>query len=165
MKNMLPTIIFELPDRFSTARWAALPLRLIVGYGFMEHGFAKLSRGPDAFASILYALHVPAPHFMAWITIVTELLGGLAIILGAFVALASIPMAVLLFVAIFTVHLPYGFSSIKLRAVTAAGAQFGPVGYECNLLYLACLAALVLGGSGALSIDGFIRKRKTIGHS
>ena len=37
-------------------------------------------------------------------------------------------------VAIFTVHLPYGFSSIKLMAVTPAGAQFGPVGYECNLL-------------------------------
>jgi hypothetical protein len=28
------------------------------------------------------------------------------------------------------VHLPYGFSSIKLQAVTAAGAQFGPPGFE-----------------------------------
>jgi hypothetical protein len=46
------------------------------------------------------------------------------------------------------VHLPYGFSSIKLLSVTAAGAQFGPPGYEVNLLYLACLAALVLGGLG-----------------
>jgi putative oxidoreductase len=47
------------------------------------------------------------------------------------------------------VHLPYGFSSIKLLSVTAAGAQFGPPGYEVNLLYLACLAALVLGGWAA----------------
>ena len=68
--------------------------------------------------------------------------------------------AALLLVAIFTVHLPYGFSSIKLMAVTSAGAQFGPVGYECNLLYLACLAALVLGGSGPLAIDGLIRRRR-----
>src|SRR5687768_17984544 len=30
----------------------------------------------------------------------------------------------------------------------SAGAQFGPPGYEVNLLYLASLAALVLGGSG-----------------
>jgi hypothetical protein len=30
------------------ARWAPVPLRLIVGYGFMEHGFAKLGRGPEA---------------------------------------------------------------------------------------------------------------------
>ena len=62
----------------------------------------------------------------------------------------------------FTVHLPYGFSSIKLNAVTAAGAQFGPPGYEVNLLYLACLAALVLGGPGPLAIDNLIRKRRKV---
>jgi putative oxidoreductase len=102
---------------------------------------------------------------MAWVTILIELVGGLAILLGAFVSLVSLPMAALLLVAIFTVHLPYGFSSIKLMAVTAAGAQFGPVGYECNLLYLACLAALVLGGSGPLAIDGLLRKWRKAGHS
>jgi len=147
------------PSRFAIARWAPVPLRLIVGFGFVQHGVAKLTRGPDAFAAILHALGVPAPHWMAWATIGVELLGGVAVLLGAFVALASLPMAALLLVAIFTVHLPYGFSSIKLVAVTAAGAQFGPVGYECNLLYLACLAALVLGGPGPLAIDGFLERR------
>jgi putative oxidoreductase len=126
----------------------------------MEHGFAKLSKGPDTFAAILHALAVPAPHFMAWVTIVTELLGGLAILLGGFVSLVSLPMAALLLVAIFTVHLPYGFSSIKLLAVTPSGAQFGPVGYECNLLYLACLLVLVLGGSGPLAIDDYFKKKR-----
>jgi putative oxidoreductase len=145
-------------SRFPTARWAPIPLRLIVGYGFMEHGFAKLARGSDAFATILAAIGVPGPHFMAWSTILIEVIGGLAVLLGAFVALVSLPMAAVLLVAMFTVHLPYGFSSIKLMAVTAAGAQFGPPGYETNLLYLACLAALVLGGSGPLSIDDLIRK-------
>ena len=82
--------------------------------------------------------------------------------LGAFVTLASLPIAVVLLVAIFTVHLPYGFSSIKLNAVTAAGAQFGPPGYEVNLLYLAGLAALVLGGPGPLAIDGLIRNRRKV---
>jgi putative oxidoreductase len=81
------------------------------------------------------------------------------------VPLVSLPMAAILLVAIFTVHLPYGFSSIKLMAVTASGAQFGPPGYECNLLYLACLLALVLGGSGPLAIDDLIRKRIKAGHS
>jgi putative oxidoreductase len=125
----------------------------------MQHGFAKLGRGPDHFAAILQALGTPAPHLMAWISILTEILGGLAILLGAFVPLAAIPMAILLIVAIFTVHLRFGFSSIKLLAVTAAGPQLGPPGYETNLLYLACLAALVLGGSGPLSIDALIKKR------
>src|SRR5437773_8426813 len=138
--------------RFRIARWAPIPLRLIVGYGFMAHGFVKLSRGPDAFATILQAMGVPGPHFMAWSTILVELLGGFAVILGGFVALLSLPMAAVLLVAMFSVHLPYGFSSIKLLAVTAVGAQFGPPGYETNLLYIACLAALVLGGSGPMAI-------------
>ena len=159
-KKSLRDVAFDLPGRFPIARWAPIPLRLIVGFGFMEHGFAKLSKGPDAFAAILHALAVPAPHFTAWFTILTELLGGLAILLGAFVSLVSLPMAALLLVAIVTVHLPYGFSSIKLIAVTATGAQFGPPGYECNLLYVACLVTLVLGGAGPLAIDGLLRHRR-----
>ena len=70
-------------QRSDLARWASLSLRLLVGYGFMEHGFAKLSRGPDAFAGILRQLGVPLPHVAAWLTIGTELVGGLALLLGA----------------------------------------------------------------------------------
>ena len=165
--NLKGALIEMLPRRRldAVARWGPIPLRLIVGYGFMEHGFAKLAKGPEVFATILHAIGVPGQHFMAWSTILIEVIGGLAVILGAFVALVSLPMAAVLLVAMFTVHLPYGFSSIKLMAVTAAGAQFGPPGYETNLLYLACLAALVLGGSGPLSIDDLIRKRRNVGHS
>jgi putative oxidoreductase len=147
---------------FAINRWPLLPLRLIVGFGFMEHGLAKLAKGPDAFANILQAMGVLGPHFMAWSTILVEILGGLAVILGLFVTLASLPMAAVLLVAMFTVHLPYGFSSIKLEAVTAAGAQFGPPGYEVDLLYLACLTALVLGGPGPLAIGGLITKRRKV---
>lgn len=141
------------------AKWSPIPLRLIVGFGFMQHGFAKLAKGPDFFAAIMQAMGVPAPHLMAWVVILTELLGGLAVLMGAFVALASIPMIAVLLVAIFTVHLQYGFSSIKLQAITPAGAKFGPPGYECDLLYVACLVALVLGGSGPWSVDGWIGRR------
>ena len=122
----------------------------------MEHGFAKLSRGVGAFAAILQAMGVPHPHFMAQLTIGTELAGGFAVILGAFVAIVSLPMTAVLLVAIFTVHLPYGFSAIKLIGVTAAGAQFGPPGYEVDLLYVACLATLVMGGAGPFAVDGLI---------
>ena len=97
---------------------------------------------------------------MAWLNILTELFGGLAILVGGFVTLVSIPMAILLFVAIFTLHLPNGFSSIKLVAVTADGAQFGPVGSEVNLLYLACLAGLVLGGAGPFALDAVLQKSR-----
>jgi putative oxidoreductase len=150
---------FSLKPLTRLADWAPIPLRLIVGYGFMQHGFAKLSRGPGAFAAVLQDMNVPDPHLMAWLTIVIELLGGLAVLLGALVTIVSVPMMAVLLVAMFKVHLPYGFSSIKLLAVTATGAKFGPVGYEVILLYIACLVALVIGGSGPAAIDGVIRKR------
>jgi len=54
------------------------------------------------------------------------------------------------------VHLPYGFSSIKLIAVTPTGAQFGPPGYECDLLYLAALVTLVMMGPGPLALDELV---------
>lgn len=147
------------PPRPALARWALLPVRLIVGYGFIAHAQAKLLRGPDVFANTLHGLGVPAPLLMAWATILVEFFGGLVVLLGAFVALASIPMAIVLIVAIATVHLPFGFSSVKLVAVTPAGPQFGPPGSEVALLYLAGLAALVMGGAGPWSIDAWLRRR------
>jgi len=142
--------IMQPPDR---ARWGILPLRLLIGYGFIEHGLAKLSRGPDAFADILQHMGVPLPHVATWLTIGTEVLGGLALLLGAFVVWASIPTALVLLVAMVTVHLRYGFSSVKLLGVNASGARFGPVGYELDLLYLAALLLIVLQGPGPLSLD------------
>jgi putative oxidoreductase len=152
---------FEFLVRSPAARWAPVVLRLIVGYGFVQHGTTKLLNGPDAFAAILQGIGVPEPHFMAWLTILTELMGGLAVLLGAFIPLVSLPLAAVLLVAIFTVHLQYGFSSIRLIAVTPAGARFGPVGYETNLLYLAALVSLVLSGPGPLAIDGLIKRKRT----
>src|SRR5207237_1489508 len=102
----------DLISRTPIARWAPVPLRLIVGYGFMEHGFAKLARGFDAFPTILQALGVPAPHLIGWLTILVEILGGLAVLFGALVPLASIPFAAVLLVAIVPVHLPSGSSLI-----------------------------------------------------
>lgn len=149
----------EYSQRYPLADWAPFVLRLIVGYGFMAHGFAKLSRGPESFSTVLHGLGVPAPHLMAWLTILTEIFGGLAVFVGALVTAASLPLAIILMVSIFSVHLRYGFSSIKLIAVTAAGPQFGPPGYELSLLYLASLAALVLAGPGKWAIDNLRKHR------
>jgi putative oxidoreductase len=141
-------------------RYAALPLRAIAGGGFVQHGWAKLVKGPDAFAAILQALHVPFPHLSAYLTISVELLAGAAFLLGALIAWASVPAVVVLLTAMFTVHLPYGFSSIKIKAIVDGRAQFGPPGYECDLLYIACILALVLLGPSPWSVDRYrLRKR------
>jgi putative oxidoreductase len=70
---------------FDLEGWAAVPLRLIVGYGFVAHGYAKVVNGPEHFAASLHALGVPASSLMAWVTIVTELAGGFAVLAGAWV--------------------------------------------------------------------------------
>src|SRR6185369_17541016 len=93
--------------RFALRQWAAVPLRLIVGYGFIAHGYAKVMNGPDRFAASLLGLGVPAPHLMAWATIGFELIGGLAVLVGAYIPLISVPLTVILLVAVVTVHLPY----------------------------------------------------------
>lgn len=140
-------------------RYAAIPLRAIAGGGFVQHGWAKIMKGPEAFAAILQSLHVPLPHLSAYLTISVELLGGAALLFGAFIAWASVPTVVVLLTAMLTVHLPYGFSSIKLKAVVDGRAQFGPPGYECDLLYIACILALVCLSPGPWSIDSY-RLRK-----
>jgi putative oxidoreductase len=135
------------------APYAAIPLRLIVGYGFLAHGLAKWQRGPEAFAAILHAIGVPAPQLMVWVTIAAETLSGIAILIGGFVSLVSIPSITLLAVAVFAVHRPYGFSSINLLGVSNGMAQFGPPGYECDLLYIASVVVLVLIGPTPWSVD------------
>ena len=68
-------------------------------------------------------------------------------------------MIVVLLVAILTVHLPNGFSSIKLLSYDETGAHFGQPGYETDLLYIAALLALCIGGAGPMSLDGYLKGR------
>ncbi|HSP14275.1 MAG TPA: DoxX family protein [Thermoanaerobaculia bacterium] len=132
-----------------------LPIRLVIGFGFMAHGWAKLSRGPAGFANLLHQIGVPAPLLTAWVTTFLEILGGAAILIGVLVTYVSVPLVVMMAVAMFTIHVRYGFSAINTIGLTAAGPQFGPPGYEVNLLYIAGLLALIVGGPGVLSIDAW----------
>ena len=152
--------MFKLPNEALWRQWVPLPLRLVIGYGFLAHGRAKLSRGPDGFAKLLEQIGAPLPVLTAWVSTFVEILGGLAILAGAFVAVVSVPLIVMMLVAMFTVHLRYGFSAINTIGVTADGPQFSPPGYEVNLLYIAGLLALILAGAGSLSVDGLLTPRK-----
>ena len=48
----------------------------------MEHGYAKLARGPDDFANILHALGMPAATLLSWATVIVDLAGLAALVLG-----------------------------------------------------------------------------------
>jgi putative oxidoreductase len=140
--------------------WALLPLRLIVGYGFMAHGIAKWSRGPAAFSRLLDQIGVPMPLATAWLVTLLEVFGGLAILVGLFVSLVSIPLIASTAVAMFTVQIRYGFSSVNTIGLTDSGPVFGPPGYEINVLYIASLLALALLGPTRLSVDDWLARRR-----
>src|SRR5262249_17360005 len=145
--------------------WAVLVLRLLVGFGFAVHGYAKLERGPAQFAVALTGMGMVTPLFMAWLVTLIELLGGVLLMAGAFVRPLCLPLSIIMITAMIGVHLPYGFSSVKLRAVTAQGAQFGPTGYEINLFYLAALLILAVAPIGLFSVDGWLDKRRRLLHA
>jgi len=147
-------------NKIESTLWQ-LPLRVVVGFGFAAHGYAKLSRGPSNFGVILESIGVPLPNLVAWITSVIELLGGFSQMIGAFVVPVSLPLAIIMLTALIKVHFQYGFSSVKLKAVTSSGAEFGPIGYEINLLYIVGLITLVSAGPAKLSIDYWIKARRS----
>src|SRR5262245_64390260 len=97
--------MFKLRNKAYLRYWVPVPLRLIIGFGFMAHGWAKLSRGPSGFAKLLAQIGAPLPEATAWATTFVELLGGLAVFVGAFIEVVSIPLIVMMLVAMFTVHL------------------------------------------------------------
>lgn len=125
----------------------------------MVHGWAKWNRGPATFGKLLQFLGVPLPDFAAWIVTLLELIGGFALIIGAFVTIISIPLIISMLVAMFTVNLRYGFSAIKTIGLNESGPIFGPPGYEINLLYIAGLLILMVAGASPWSVDRWLQRK------
>ena len=147
-------------DRGPGNQWALLCLRLVIGGGFVLHGWAKFSRGPEKFGVLLQQLGVPFPGTTAWVVTLLELLGGMMILAGVFVMLVSLPLIVTMVVAALTVHLKHGFSAIKTIGLTKDGPVFGPPGYEVNLLYIAGLLVLAFASSHPFSLGRWVWCRR-----
>ena len=129
--------------------------RFILGFGFVYHGFPKLflPGEREAFVGMLRTIGVPQPGLMAWAVGALEFVGGLALIVGAFVVIFGCLLTINMLVALFTVHLPQGFNFMHITGMAETGPTFGMPGYEVNLLYIAGLLVLILGGAGAFSVD------------
>lgn len=141
--------------------WAPLPLRIVLAVGLIYHGFPKLFSAEEhqGFVGMLTGIGVPAPELAAWVVGIVEFVGGIMILLGAWTAIAAGLNIINMLVALFTVHLPNGFSFINMTGMGPEGATFGMPGYEVNLLYIGGLLALIIGGAGALSVDAARRDR------
>src|SRR5919205_61113 len=135
--------------------WAPLPLRLIIGFGMIYHGWPKLFNAQQhaGFAGNLQGMGFPAPGALAWLVGLLEVFGGLALILGALVTIVSVLFIIEMLVAMFMVHLPNGFNFIHITGMSPQGPTFGMPGYEVNLLYIAGLLSLAISGAGAFSLD------------
>ena len=103
---MTMTQTSRISRRARVAVWA--PDGAAADRGIWVHGarYGQAVEGPLVFAAVLQAMGVPQPSLMAWLTIVIELAGGPAVLLGAFVPFVSVPLAAVLIVAMVKVHLP-----------------------------------------------------------
>jgi putative oxidoreductase len=144
-------------------RWSLFPLRFVVGAGFLLHGFAKWNRGPEKFGVLLHQIGVPFPAAAAWMVTLLEIVGGLAILAGAFLVIACVPLIVTMVVAMFTVHWRYGFSAVNTIGLSPGGPILGPPGYEISLLYIGALVALCMARPSAMSVDGWRARAKLDG--
>jgi putative oxidoreductase len=132
--------------------WAPIPLRLALGFGMIYHGLPKVqdAAAREQLTGMLTGSGVPLPDITTWIVAGLELGGGILLILGALTRLVSALMIIEMLVAIYLVHLPSGF-------VAPPGSE-GPPGYELNVMYIAGLLALLIGGAGRYSIDGLVQR-------
>ena len=137
--------------------FSPLPIRLLLGIGFVFHGYIKLftSIGHENFLRLLNEIGVPAAGFFSWLVGGVEFFGGIALLLGFFTTVTSILLLVDMLVAMFWVTLPNGFDVMHVTVLIEAGPKFGVPGLEINLLYIAGLLSLLLSGAGAYSIDRY----------
>jgi len=125
-------------------------LRLVLGIVFFAHGAQKALGwfGGYGFSGTMgfftETLHIPA--VFAVLAIMAEFLGGLGLIFGLLTRIAAFGIAANMLVAIYAVHLPFGFF------MNWSGAQKGE-GFEYHLLVLAVTAFLMIKGAGAASLD------------
>ena len=101
--------------------YAALPLRLAVGGGFLHHCLMKLQLGLPGLAAYLHSVGVPFANIFAVILIGLETVGGALMILGVLTRIWGICFVVEMAVAILRVKLP-GHQGFELEALLLAGA-------------------------------------------
>ena len=125
--------------------WAITLVRLVLGASMAYHGYEKLIppgglhrnaplAGFDYFNHFVVSLGLP--FWLGYVSVVTELIGGICVLLGLLTRFWALMIAGNMMVAIFAVNRHHGF----------AGSEF-------SLSLVAMALLLVTTGSGALSLD------------
>ena len=156
--SSLVTVVPIVNKIFDTQNDYALAIaRLVLGIVFFMHG-AQLTLGWFGGQTFFHSMHgfaqgMHIPDFLAALAILAQFLGGIGLIVGFLSRIAVFGIAVDMLVAIFTVHIHVGFF------MNWSGHQKGE-GYEYHLLVLALCLLFMVKGSGALSLDRLLTKKK-----
>ncbi len=116
--------------------------RVLVAYGFYEPAMMKW-QNMKSVAEWFGSMGIPFPTLNAYMAASTEIAGVVLLTLGLFTRFISIPLIVIMIVAIVTVHLGHGFSA-------------GDNGFEIPLYYMAFLLIFFSHGAGRFSLDRII---------
>lgn len=152
--------VFDQLDRLAAWGWD-IPLRLFLAWEFFESGLEKW-HGDNWFEQIHANFPFPFNHFSAgfdWqVSMWAELIAPVLLLLGLATRFASTSLIVVTLVAIAAVHWPAQWSSLAELAQGYTITDHGFGNYKLPLIYLVALLPLMLKGSGALSVDGLVRR-------
>ncbi len=153
----MPSAASPLERFLATDRdWTLLFQRVLLGVVMFPHGAQKLlgwfggfgfSGTMDFFTG---PLKIPSP--IAFLVIIGESLGAIALIVGLGTRLAAFGIIAIMLGAIFMSHLDFGFF------MNWFGNQKGE-GYEYHLIAIALALPLVVRGGGLYSADGVLVER------
>ncbi len=129
-------------------------LRVVTGLIFVAHGSQKLfgmwgGGGLSGTAAFMESLGMPFGHLMALLAGGTEFFGGLALIVGLFVRVASVGLVFTMLVAIVTVHISHGLFAANN-------------GYEFALTLAAASFAVLIEGAGKYSLDLYLLDKNQV---
>ena len=119
-------------------------MRLVLAYGFWGPATMKWNN-MDGIIEWFEGMGMPFPTLNAYLAASTEMAGVFLLLFGLFTRLISIPLMVVMLVAVFTVHFTNGFEA-------------GNNGFEIPLYYLIMLFTLTVYGAGRFSLDGIIKR-------
>ncbi len=136
----------NISERLSNLKDIPLLLtRLILAYGFYMPATMKWSN-INGIAEWFGNMGIPMPTLNAYLAATTEMAGVILLPLGLATRFISIPLMFTMVVAIVTVHMGNGFEA-------------GNNGYEIPLYYFLMLFALLVNGSGKISLDHLIERK------
>lgn len=125
-----------------------LAFRLFWGWLFILAGIDKFS-DMDKVVEFFTQLNLPAPTFNAYLVATVELVGGAALFLGFASRLITLPLIIIMVVALFTAHAQATFHLLSDPLVFIAQAP---------VTYLMATLTVFLYGPGCFSIDCLIEK-------